>query len=73
MDDSVDKPYKVWAVSFLKGFLEGNTVLVNRFSGRVSVVGKGAYLKTLWIDPDSSDEERWAQAVAQYHKSNEKN
>lgn len=61
-----DAEFEVWALFYLQGVVDGNTVLVNRITGKGSVVSaKGTYLKTLRVDPDLSDVEMWAQAVEQ--------
>lgn len=58
--------FEVWAVCYLRGVVDGNTVLVNRITGKVSVVSaEGTYLKALRVDPDLSDAEKWLQAVEQ--------
>ncbi len=45
--------------------------MVNRFNGEVVVLGPGSdgrktCLRLFRIDPDGSDDQRWAQAIAKY-------
>lgn len=58
-------PYKIYCGIWIQGTVDGNDVLVNRFSGITSFVSPiGHYLKYLQVDPDLPDEEKWNQAVS---------